>query len=97
MRISFNAEALSEVEEATRWYRENGGAVPARAFTQELRRVVELAAGQPGIGAPGLRGTTKLYLKRFPYTLIFRIQDSSIRVIAIAHQSRRPAYWAGRR
>lgn len=97
MRISFNAEALSEVEEATRWYRENGGAVPARAFAQELRRVVELAAGQPGIGAPGQRGTTKLYFKRFPYTLIFRIQDSSIRVIAIAHQSRRPAYWAERR
>lgn len=97
MRISFNEKALAEAEEAARWYRENGGAVPARAFAQELRRVVELAAGQPGIGAPGLRGTTRLYFKRFPYTLIFRNQDSSIRVIAIAHQSRRPGYWVGRR
>jgi hypothetical protein len=38
-----------------------------------------------------------LYLKRFPYTLVFRVQESFLRVIAIAHQSRRPAYWAGRR
>jgi plasmid stabilization system protein ParE len=97
MRVSFNEKALDEAEEAARWYRENGGAVPARAFAQELRRVVELAAGQPGIGAPGLRGTNRLYFKRFPYTLIFRNQDSSIRVIAIAHQSRRPGYWGGRR
>ena len=96
MRISFNEEARAEAEDAVRWYRENGGAVPARAFAQELRRVVELAAAQPGIGAPGQRGTTKLFFKRFPYTLIFRIQESSITVIAIAHQSRRPTFWAGR-
>ncbi|MEW5904053.1 MAG: type II toxin-antitoxin system RelE/ParE family toxin [Pseudomonadota bacterium] len=97
MRISFNEEARAEAEDAVRWYRVNGGAVPAREFSQELRRVVELAAAQPGVGTPGQRGTTRLYFKRFPYTLIFRIQDSSIRVIAIAHQSRRPVYWAGRR
>lgn len=97
MRISFNQEALADAEEAARWYRDNGGAVPARAFAQELRRVVHLAAEQPGIGAPGQHGTARLYLKRFPYTLVFRVHESFLRVIAIAHQSRRPAYWAGRR
>ena len=97
MHISFNSEALAEAEEATHWYRDNGGASPSRAFTQELRRVARLTAEQPGIGAPGQHGTTRLYFKRFPYTLVFRIQESSVRVIAVAHQSRRPGYWAGRR
>ena len=97
MRISFNPEALAEAEDATRWYRENGGAAPSRSFAQELRRVVGLAAAQPGIGSPGSHGTARLYLKRFPYTLVFRIQGESVRVIAIAHQSRRPGYWAERR
>jgi toxin ParE1/3/4 len=97
MRISFNAEALAEAEEATRWYRDNGGTSPGRAFTQELRRVAQLAAEQPGIGVPGQHGTVRLYFKRFPYTLVFRIQGASVRVIAVAHQSRRPGYWAGRR
>lgn len=96
MRVKFNPEALAEVEEATRWYLENGGASPSRAFAQELRRVVSLAAEQPEIGSPGLDGTVRLYLKRFPYTLVFRIQDKSVRVIAVAHQSRRPRYWVGR-
>jgi plasmid stabilization system protein ParE len=97
MRISFNPEALAEAEDATRWYRDNGGAEPSRAFAQDLRRVARLAAEQPGIGAPGQHGTTRLYFKRFPYTLVFRIQDSSLRGITVAHQSRRPGYWVGRR
>lgn len=97
MRISFNSEALTEAEEATRWYRDNGGSSPSRSFTQELRRVVELAAEQPGIGIAGQHGTIRLYFKRFPYTLVFRIQGASLRVIAIAHQSRRPGYWVERR
>lgn len=97
MRVSFNPEALAEAEEATRWYCENGGANPSRAFIQELRRVVSLATEQPGIGSPGTHKTTRLYLKRFPYTLVFRVQNQTLRVIAVAHQSRRPGYWAGRR
>jgi len=97
MRVSFNPEALAEAEEATHWYRDNGGSSPSRAFAQELRRVVSLAAEQPGVGSLGLHGTVRLYLKRFPYTLVFRVQGESVRVIAIAHQSRRPGYWAGRR
>jgi plasmid stabilization system protein ParE len=59
--------------------------------------VVGLAAEQPGIGSPGSHKTVRLYLKRFPYTLIFRVQGESVRVIAIAHHSRHPGYWAGRR
>jgi len=62
----FNPEALAEAEEATRWYRENGGQAPSRAFTLELKRVVSLATQNPSIGNPGLLGTSRLYLKRFP-------------------------------
>jgi len=53
MHVSFNSEALAEAEEATHWYRDNGGSSPSRAFTQELRRVVRLAAEQPGVGNAG--------------------------------------------
>ena len=52
MRITFNADALAEAEEATRWYRDNGGTQPAREFAQELRRVARLAADQPGSALP---------------------------------------------
>ncbi|WP_239236538.1 hypothetical protein [Candidatus Nitrotoga sp. BS] len=64
MHVSFNSEALAEAEEATRGYRDNGGSSPSRTFTQELQRVVCLAAEQPGVGNAGLHGTVRLYFKR---------------------------------
>lgn len=60
MRVSFSAEALADAEEATRWYRENGGAAPSRAFGAELKRVVNLAARQPSLSSPGVLGTSRL-------------------------------------
>ncbi len=47
MRTLFNEKAQLEVGETTRWYRDNGGIVPSRAFVQELRRVAQLAAEYP--------------------------------------------------
>lgn len=98
MRVFFNADALTEAEQAARWYLDNGGAAPSLAFAQELQRIAGLAASQPGLGSPGPHGTTRLYFRRFPYTLIFRILDgATVPILAVAHQSRRPGYWARRR
>jgi len=36
-------------------------------------------------------------LKRFPYTIFYIDLDEQIWVGAVAHQSRRPGYWARRR
>jgi len=52
---------------------------------------------QPGIGAPGERGARKLPLGKFAYSLIYRIDGDTVRVIAFMHQRRRPEYWAHRR
>ena len=97
MKVSFSPESLAEVEDATRRYLDNGGMTPSRAFAQELKRVVALATENPRMASSDAFGISRLYFKRFPYTLIFRIQDESLRIIAVAHQSRRPRYWVGRR
>ena len=36
-------------------------------------------------------------LLRFPYTVIYSLRDEQIRVLALAHEKRRPFYWRGRR
>ena len=35
-------------------------------------------------------------LKRFPYSVVYRVQPAGIYVIAVAHSSRSPGYWQGR-
>jgi plasmid stabilization system protein ParE len=94
--VSFSPEALAEAEDAAYWYRAQGGNAASESFTQEVERVARLAGLHPELGGPGAHSTRRLYLKRFPYTLIFRIQSDTVRIIAVAHQRRRPGYWAGR-
>jgi len=38
----------------------------------------------------------KLFMKRFPFAVIFRERTDAIRVIAIKHHSRDPDYWKHR-
>jgi len=51
----------------------------------------------PKVGAI-FRGTRRRYLlRRFPYSIIYQVSTDELRVIAVAHQRRRPGYWAGRK
>jgi plasmid stabilization system protein ParE len=41
-------------------------------------------------------GTRRLVLQRFPYNVFYRVGAEAIVIVAVAHQKRRPAYWAAR-
>lgn len=48
--------------------------------------------------APLLHGRVRRkILLRFPYSVIYSLRDEQIRVLALAHEKRRPFYWRGRR
>nr|WP_304010004.1 type II toxin-antitoxin system RelE/ParE family toxin [Methyloversatilis discipulorum] len=52
---------------------------------------------RPELGKPVSPRMRALPISRFPYSVIYRITSDAIIVQAIAHQRRRPAYWAQRR
>ncbi|WP_437581980.1 hypothetical protein [Sorangium sp. So ce887] len=35
-------------------------------------------------------------VRRFPYSVLYRVRDDPIRILAIARQKRRPFTWRGR-
>ena len=35
-------------------------------------------------------------LLRFPYSLVYSVREHEMRILAVAHQKRRPFYWRGR-
>jgi toxin ParE1/3/4 len=47
----------------------------------------------PGIGTPTTKGRRLFPIGRYPYSMLYRIQDGAVRISAIAHHSRRPGYW----
>lgn len=97
MRITFTGPAAREAEEAAPWYWDRSGDRVRAHLPAEIERARTTLPRQPGIGTPGVRGTRKLLLNRFPYALVYRIDGDTVRVLAFMHQSRRPDYWRHRR
>ncbi len=97
MKITFNPEAEREFTEAAIWYADQAGPEQARDFRNEIQRALRLLCDQPAIGAPGRKVTRSLVVHRYPYSVVYRFQADTLRILAIASHSRRPGYWAGRR
>jgi toxin ParE1/3/4 len=63
-------------------------------FEAALWRVCENPQAYAAEDAAGVRSCP---LRRFPYALVYVELDDRIWVAAVAHQRRRPRYWARRR
>jgi toxin ParE1/3/4 len=92
----FRPQARRELLEATQWYLADGGPAVAEQFEWAPQRALRLLEFMPRLGSPSYPGVRTWPLKQFPYTLVYRVKGTVISVIAVAHQSREPGYWAGR-
>jgi plasmid stabilization system protein ParE len=96
VKVILHAEARREYADAVRYYRDHAGLGIAADFIREFDRTVAAALETPTVGAPYL-GYHRFLFRRFPYSLVYEVKPRILRVLAVAHQSRRPGYWADRR
>ncbi len=96
MRVRLLAAASVELDSAAEWYSANASRTVAANFIAAYDTTAQLIADNPGIGAPGVAGTRRLRFRGFPYAAVYRLHFDHVVVIAIAHQRRRPGYWAKR-
>ena len=93
---SLSREAESDIDAAVDWYISEGAFTAANDFLDEVEQAKNLLTMFAKVGEAGMHNTRMLPLHKFPYSLIYRLQGDAIRIIAVAHHSRRPTYWAGR-
>jgi len=87
--------AQTELTDAAAFYdRERPGL--GDRFIEEFERVVALLNDNPELGRAIGDNRRSIVFDRFPFRLIYSLEDSVIRIIAICHQKRRPDYWRGR-
>ena len=96
MNAEFEPEARQELVESIRRYLTEAGAVQASLFEGEVARTIALLARLPELGTRGIKDTRSIPLRRYPYSLHYRLEPDLIRILAVAHHSRRPRYWAKR-
>lgn len=98
--VRFSAEAASELDAAAAWYDEQQQGL-GEAFVDALDAVLAHLADWPGAGAlvSGLAGgldVRRVPVRRFPYHLAYVVLEDHLRVLAVAHDRRRPGYWKPR-
>jgi len=97
MTYSLHPGAEHDVADALDFYSEQAGPAVAKRFLEEFERVAKLLVEHPSLGTPTTRGRRTFPLKVFPYSVIYRNLESSIRILIVRHQHRKPGYAGGRR
>jgi toxin ParE1/3/4 len=95
-RVSFNRSAIKDYRNARDWYRERSAQVAERfvdAVDAAVQRITKAPESLPLISGKYRR----VRVEKFPHVLIYyQRADQTIRIVAVAHTSRRPGYWRRR-
>ena len=97
MRLEVAPTALADLDEGAAFYEERGGIELRTTFIAEFDRVAQLILSRPDTGKVTLANRRRYLMRRFPYSIIYQITADTVRIVAAAHQSRHPAYWASRK
>jgi plasmid stabilization system protein ParE len=95
MSLEFHPEAEEELAEAAFHYDREVEGLGGR-FLAEIRRATLILGEQPRLGHRVDEQLSRLILRRFPYSLIYAVDQDRISILAVAHHRRRPGYWRSR-
>jgi plasmid stabilization system protein ParE len=95
MTFRFLEPAEAELLEAISYYSAIRAELGLR-FEQAVASAVRGAAARPERGAPRSKNTRRWLVDGFPFGVIYREDREEILVVAVAHQRRKPGYWARR-
>jgi len=96
LTLDYLEQAVIEAEGAARWYAERSRTAAER-FSTELDEAEAAILERPEAWPASGDGTRRYLLRRFPFSVVYRIEESRILIVAVAHARRRPGYWKLRR
>ena len=95
MRAGFHPLTGSELTDAAVFYESQAPGLGSE-FLEEIERLVGLISSYPDLGRPQAGDVRTIPARRFPYTVVYQFTGDRPYVLAIAHQRRKPRYWARR-
>jgi plasmid stabilization system protein ParE len=94
-RLSFSSLAEADLAEAIDWYnrlRAGLGETLALCVEDALGRILDNPQAFPCVMASVRRAR----LRRFPYSVMFRVRKEDIEIVAVLHARRDPTGWQSR-
>ncbi len=97
MNVEIGRAAVQELEDAVDFYTDSAGAALAEDFLKEVEHAIDVLSISPLLGALFGHGFRRFRLRRFPYSPIYKAGASLVRIVAVAHDKRKPNYWRSRK
>ncbi len=94
-RVSFHEDADAEMVEAAQYYERRAFGL-GLSFLDAVHDAVDKVLLEPEAYERVGDELRQKLVKRFPYSLLYAIDGEQIRIVAVAHQKRRPGYWRSR-
>ncbi len=95
MRIRIHPEAEAEFLHSFDFYSEDITR-NAERFIREVEEAFESISQFPERYPVFEYDARANVLKRFPFSVVYRVRNDEVHVVAIEHQSRQPGYWRAR-
>jgi plasmid stabilization system protein ParE len=93
--LTLHPDADAELIEAARYYELRQPGLGSDLL-EEVERALDQILTYPEASQKIGRRVQRKPLWRFPYNLVYAIYPERIRLVAFAHQKRRPYYWQSR-
>ncbi len=95
LEVRLRPEAEQDLSDAAAWYEEQRQGL-GHEFLDEVQTMLLSIAETPLMYPDIYRNTRRAVIHRFPFSVFFRLDNSTIVVVAIMHGSRNPHRWKSR-
>lgn len=93
--LIYTPEAKVEIKKAAEYY-EGCKQGPGQAFLIEVESTIQRLSQHPLTWRKISRQFRRCLLKKFPYGIIYSVDEDEIFVAAVMHLKRKPEYWKKR-
>lgn len=96
MRYVFHPEALTEYAEAVKYYAEQRTGI-AQVFINAVEDAIYRIRESPDRYVSIDENVRRCMTRKFPYGILYTLEQDYILILAVMHCSREPRYWKNRR
>ena len=94
-RARFLEEAEAEFLKEVQYYADVQAKGAAR-FRMAVEDAAARALAFPMAGQPYRSKTRRVFVKGYPFFLVYRPETDGVAILAVVHEARRPGYWLTR-
>jgi plasmid stabilization system protein ParE len=93
--VVLRREARAEFDEAFDWYEQKRAGLGVE-FAEQVQAVFDRISAMPELHAMVYKDVRKALVRRFPYSVFYRVRPGKVVVLAVFHGKRDPNVWKSR-